>query len=316
MKPSKIFILIIAIVFSGCTSNGQQPSNTKPMYGEVQKSDKYQAIDQEFMKNCLAQFGTIDSSVKVQIDNAWSYFYHDDLKTAMKRFNQAWLLDSEYPDSYFGFAALLEMQNNNIEAERFYEIGLEKDKTKEGAKRCYQRIADCKEQLQDFKGTIDAYTKISEISPDNSFAFKKIGFFQMETGNSNEALSAYSKAIQLDPKDAMTYNNRAHLFQTEKKYNEAISDYNEAIKLDPKYISAYVNRGITELEMDKPAAAKKDFEVCVQLDSKDPGLRRFLGIAKLSLGDKLGACEDFELAKQLGDQESEELINQNCKKKK
>jgi tetratricopeptide (TPR) repeat protein len=313
MKHYKILILTIAIGLSSCGTKGQQPDNKKPMYGEVQKSDEYKKIDEDFKKECLDQFGTIDSSVNVQIDHAWRYFYNNDLKTAMKRFNQAWLLNSEFPDSYFGFAALLEMQNSKTEAERFYKIGQEKDKSKERAKICYQRIADCKEQLRDFKGTIEAYTKLSEINPTNVFAFKKIGYFQMQTGNSEDALTAYGKAIELDPTDAMTYNNRAYLHQTKKNYKNAIADYTKAIELDPKYISAYVNRGITEMADNNYGAAKKDFEICVQLDSNAGELRRMLGLAKISLKDKSGACNDFELAKKLGDTQADELIKQNCK---
>jgi tetratricopeptide (TPR) repeat protein len=279
MKHYKILILTIAIGLSSCGTKGQQPDNTKPMYGEIQKSDEYKKIDEDFKKECLDQFGTIDSSVNVQIDHAWRYFYHNDLKTAMKRFNQAWLLNSEFPDSYFGFAALLEMQNNKTEAERFYKIGQEKDKSKEHAKICYQRIADCKEQLRDFKGTIEAYTILSEINPSNVFAFKKIGYFQMQTGNTEDALTAYGKAIELDS----------------------------------KYISAYVNRGITEMEENNFDAAKKDFEISVQLNPKAGELRRMLGLAKISLKDTLGACMDFELAKKLGDTQADEQIKQNCK---
>jgi tetratricopeptide (TPR) repeat protein len=313
MKHYKILILSIAMVLSSCGTKGQQPDNTKPMYGEVPKGDEYKKIDEDFKKECLTQFKTIDSSVYVQIDRAWRYFYHNDLKTAMKRFNQAWLLNSEFPDSYFGFAALMEMQGNKIESERFYKIGFEKDKTKERAKNCYQRIADCKEQLQDFKGTIEAYTKLAELKPNDAFAFKKIGYFQMQTGNSKDALTAFGKAIELDPTDAMTYNNRAYLYQTEKNYKNAIADYTKAIKLDSKYISAYVNRGITQMGANNFEAAKKDFEICVQLDSNSGELRRILGLSKLNLKDKSAACNDFELAKKLGDTQADELIKQNCK---
>ncbi len=313
MKHYKILILTIAIGLSSCMTNGQQSDNTKPMYGEVPKSDEYKKIDDDFKKECLDQFGTIDSSVNVQIDHAWRYFYNNDLKTAMKRFNQAWLLNSEFPDSYFGFAAMLDMQGNRKESERFYKMGLEKDKTKKRAQICYQRIADCKEQLQDFKGTIEAYKKISEINPTNVFAFKKIGYFQMQMGNSEDALRAYGKAIELDPTDAMTYNNRAYLYQTMKNYKDAITDYSKAIELDSKYISAYVNRGITEMADKNYDAAKKDFEICVQLDSNSEKLRRMLGLAKIGLKDKSKTCNDFELAKKLGDTQVYELIKQNYK---
>lgn len=283
------------------------------MYGEVPKDEEYKRLDEDFRKECLKQFKTIDSSVFVQMDNGWRYFYHNDLKTAMKRFNQAWLLNPEFPDSYFGFAALLDMQKNKKESERFYKMGLNKDSKKERAQICYQRIADCKEQLKDIQGTIEAYSKISEINPANAFAFKKIGYFQMQSGNSEKAIAAYAKAIELDPKDAITYNNRAYLYQTQKSYKEAIDDYTKAIELDSKYISAYVNRGITEMSMNNNLAAKRDFEICVQLDSKDSGLRRFLGLVKLNLNDKTGACKDFDLSKQLGDRQVDELIKQNCK---
>lgn len=313
MKNYKILFLFILFGYSSCKTFGQQPDNTKPMYGEITKSAEHKKIDEVFVKDCLDKFGSIDSSVNVYTDYAWSYFYNNDLKTAMKRFNQVWLLDSEFPDSYFGFAALMEMQGNIPATERFYKLGMEKDKTKQRAQICFHRIADCKEQLQDYKGTIEAYEKISELNPTDLIAFKKIGYYQMQMGNYEKALTAYGKAIELDPSDAMTYNNRAYLYQTIKDYKNANADYTKAIELDPNYISAYVNRGITSMEEGNYEAAKKDFEVCVQLDSNTGELRRFLGISKLYLNDKTGACKEFKLAKELGDNQADELISQNCK---
>ena len=309
-----IFLLLIfGIVSCNSQTTDQKVNNLKPMYGEVPKNDEYKKIDDDFRKECLAQFKTIDSSVLVQIDQAWRYFYNNDLNSAMKRFNQAWLLNPKFPDSYFGFAALMDIQGNKKESERYYKLGLDNDNKKERVQICYQRIADCKEQLKDIKGTIEANTKILEINPTYANAYKKIGYLQMQTGNYEKALIAYAKAIELDPKDAMTYNNRAYLYQTQKKYKDAIDDYSKAIELDSKYISAYANRGMTEIAMNNNLAAKKDFEVCVQLDSKSSELRRILGLTKLNLQDKIGACTDFELAKQLGDTQVEELIKQNCK---
>jgi tetratricopeptide (TPR) repeat protein len=315
MRHHQILFLLFVIGLLCCNVDiqGQQVDNTKPMYGEVAKSEEYRKIDEDFKKKCLEQFKTIDSSVFVQIDHAWRYFYHNDLKTSMKRFNQGWLLNPEFPDSYFEFAALMEMQGDKTEAKRFYKIGLEKDKKKERAKICYQRIADCKEQLNDIKGTIEAYTRITALAPNNFFAYKKIGYLQMQSDNSNAALAAYGKAIELDPTDAMTYNNRAYLYQKSKNYADAIADYTKAIELDPNYISAYANRGITEIEAKNYEAAKSDFEICVKLDSKAGELRRFLGLTKLKLKSIPEACKDFELAKQLGDTQAEELIKQNCK---
>ncbi len=313
MNRYKILILLIAFGFLSCNVNARQPDNKKPMYGEVPKNDAYKKMDEKFIESVLAQFGTVDSAVQVHVDLAWRYFYNRDLETAMKRFNQAWLLNSEYPDSYFGFAALMDMRGNKAESERFYKIGRDKDVTKERAKICYRRIADCKEHLSDFKGVVEAYTELANISPDNAFAFKKMGYFQMQLGNTKEALAAYEKAIELDPADAMTYSNRAYLYQTEKNYKSAIADYTKSIELDSKNNSAYVNRGIILMDENRFAEAKKDFEICVKLDSNSGELRRILGQCKLKLQDQAGACKDFELAKTLGDMQSDNLIKQNCK---
>ncbi|MEN9441922.1 MAG: hypothetical protein RLZ33_1999 [Bacteroidota bacterium] len=306
--------LLFAIII-GCTSFqtiGQQSDNTKPMYGEVPKSDEYKKIDEAFKTDCLVQFGTIDSSVNVYIDFAWRYFYNNDLKTAMKRFNQAWLLNAEFPDSYFGFAALMEVQGNKPEAERFYKMGLEKDTAKKRAVMCYQRIADCKEHLQDFNGTIDAYTKISELDSSNVFAFKKLGYLLTEMHKLDEALIAYGKAIELDSSDAMTYNIRGNLYLVYKNYSKAINDLTKAIELDPNNLNAYVNRGISELAIHHFASAKKDFEQCVRLDPEAGELWRLLGEAKVGLHDASGACRDFAKAKRLGDEMVEGLIERNC----
>lgn len=313
LKNTGIIYFTILLTLDACNSNGQNVDNTRPMYGEVPKSDEYKKIDEDFKKECLLKFKTIDSAVNVHVDQGWRYFYNNDLKTAMKRFNQAWLLNPEFPDAYFGFAALLEMQESKTEAQRFYKIGQEKDNQNRRVETCYRRIADCKEQLKNLQGAVDAYTKITELSTKNSFAFKKIGYLQMQMGNYEAAVVAYGRAIDLDPKDAVTYNNRAYLYQINKNYPKAIADYTKAVELDRKYISAYVNRGITQAGINNFKAAKSDFEVCVQLDPNAGELRRFLGLAKLSLNDKAGACADFEKASLLGDKQAGELVMKNCK---
>lgn len=210
MKYYKSLILLVVVGLCSCEAIAQQPDNTRPMYGEVQKSDEFKKIDEDFKKDCIEKFKSVDSAAVVYVDFGWRYFYHNDLKAAMKRFNQAWLLNPEYADSYFGFAALMDMEGNQAEASRFYRIGEEKDSAKGRAKVCYKKIADCKEQLQDLKGAIDAYTKLSVLSPNDAFSFKKIGYLQMQSGNSKEALVAYEKAISLDPADAVTYSNRGY----------------------------------------------------------------------------------------------------------
>jgi len=313
MKLLLTTILVLAVLCS-CRSQQDEIDNTQPMYGEVEKTREQKEIDQEFIENSLKQFGTIDSSVAVQIDHAWRFYYNNDLKTAMKRFNQAWLLNPEYPNSYFGFASLLESQGNLADAKRYYNIGIENDKCSVRTEICYQRTADCKEQLSDTEGTINAYSELTKSDPKNSFAFKKIGYFQMQSGQSKEeAKEAYKNAIEIDTEDAMTYNNRAYLNQTLKNCDEAINAYSRAIELNPEYISALVNRGVAEMEISQFEKAKSDFEKCVILDPNAGELRGFLVLAELELNENANACNNLQLAVNIGDKVATELMEKNCK---
>lgn len=140
MKYTYIFIILISLGLLSCLAQGQKPDNTKPMYGEVEKNAEYQKADNEFKMHCMKQFGTLGDAAVAHIDFAWKYIREDNMETAMRRFNQAWLLDPKLPDSYFGFAFLMKHQNDMAESERFYNMAVEKDETGEGLKRYNQQV--------------------------------------------------------------------------------------------------------------------------------------------------------------------------------
>lgn len=136
MKYFRLVIITVFISFSACVGNAQQPDNTRPMYGDVQKSEAFQKTDERFIQNAIEQCGTRDSAVNLYLDRAWRYFYNNDLQMAMKRFNQAWLLNAEAPDTYFGFAALLDSKGDYVASARFYKTGMSKDKAGKRALVC------------------------------------------------------------------------------------------------------------------------------------------------------------------------------------
>jgi len=312
MTRIQFFLLVFLFMGSFHLSSQQKVDNTKPMFGEAEKDERYKKVDDEFRQSALQKFGNVDNAVNDYVKNAWALFHHNDLETAMKRFNQAWLLNPEFPDAYFGFAALLEMQGKNVEATRFYALGAKKDRDNRRTIVCYQRIAECKEQLGDIQGALNALSKLKTLNPNDVLSYKKAGYLHMTLDNYYLALADYTKALELDPKDAMTFFYRANLHQTMQNYVKAIADYTKSIILNPTFVNAYVNRGILEMQRENYDAGKQDFETAIKLDGKSGEIRRLLGVAKLSLDEKEEACEDFRIAKQLGDTVVDELINQYC----
>lgn len=97
-----------------------------PEYGHIQKTERQKQTDKEFIETVLKQ----DSSLRKASDNyinfGFHYLYHD-VKTAMYRFNQAYLLDSTNTDIYWGFGAIYTILGDYTRAAEQYKKGLSMD---------------------------------------------------------------------------------------------------------------------------------------------------------------------------------------------
>ena len=303
-----LFIMVFANKYAHC-------QNTVAMYGEKERTKEHKKIDERFINEAIIQKGSREKASEYYTKVGWSYFYHDSIDLAMKRFNQAWLLNPENPDVYFGFAALTETNGNITDAKRFYELGHAKDFNNNRAMACYKKIADCKEKLYDNRGALLAYNHIVTIDTSNAFAYKKLGYLNALVGNTEEALFCYDKAIKLDSSDVTTYYNRGFLCNSLNDKTKAIADYTKAIELDSKNVKAYVSRASIRLEKGDIEGAKSDIGICVTIEPNSGELWRHLGTCKSLLKDINGACNDFEKAYKLGDVESKELFENLCKDK-
>ncbi|MDR2919374.1 MAG: hypothetical protein LBV72_08435 [Tannerella sp.] len=81
----------------------------RPKYGHAQKSKEQKKLDEDFIKETLRQEefkGNRRAASDFMIKKGFDYLYNGDLKTAMYRFNQAYLLDSLNTDIYWGFGGV------------------------------------------------------------------------------------------------------------------------------------------------------------------------------------------------------------------
>jgi tetratricopeptide (TPR) repeat protein len=95
-----------------------------PKYGHAQKTEAQKKSDQEFIETALKHDSTNRKASDHLISLGFKYLYRDDIKTAMYRFNQAYLLDSTNTDIYWGFGAIYMTLGNYEKAEKQYQEGL------------------------------------------------------------------------------------------------------------------------------------------------------------------------------------------------
>lgn len=94
-----------------------------PKYGQLPKNEHQKNADKEFIEATMKQFSDARKASDHLIALGFKYLYKD-IKTAMYRFNQAYLMDSTNADIYWGFGGIYTTLGDFKKAARQYREGL------------------------------------------------------------------------------------------------------------------------------------------------------------------------------------------------
>lgn len=103
-----------------------------PMYGGFDRNThpQFKQADQTFIQKASTAAGSREKAAEALVRRGFAYYYEDDLANAMRRFNQAWLLNPNNPDAHWGFAAIYSEQGKVCEArkllDKVFALGLNK----------------------------------------------------------------------------------------------------------------------------------------------------------------------------------------------
>lgn len=182
-----------------------------PKYGNVEKTERQKESDRDFIQTVLKQDSTQRKGSDHLIDLGFKYLNRD-LKTAMNRFNQAYLLDSTNTDIYWGFGAVYMTLGNYEKAKEQYQEGL--------------KIEPENTHLLTDYGTyfMAQYYGLKPIDEENALA------------NLDSAITYITQSLKLDPKDQNTtfklsilYWNKGDCDNAWKYYDECVRDGGQPI---------------------------------------------------------------------------------------
>ena len=140
-KPTmKYLVLLFIIFFYHSPSFGQEHKGYKewleeaktdfrmiPMYGHQKKSEQHIKADEELIQSILEQDKTAKAGSEHLIKVGFDYLYKRQLRTAMYRFNQAWLLDSTNANVFWGFGGVYFYLRAYDQALKMFHNGLQID---------------------------------------------------------------------------------------------------------------------------------------------------------------------------------------------
>jgi tetratricopeptide (TPR) repeat protein len=121
MRRIEISILILLFTFASISYG--QSINELPLYGGFEKSESQKKEDQNFVINAIQQMGSRDKAAEHIIIRGWQSLSMNDIKTSIKRFNQAWLIDPSNGQIYWGLGVAQAMQGKYESAIKLYGCG-------------------------------------------------------------------------------------------------------------------------------------------------------------------------------------------------
>jgi tetratricopeptide (TPR) repeat protein len=171
-----------------------------PKYGGVPRTEAEQKADQQFVRSALGLESSRDASNNL-IAKGFLMLYSD-IKTAMYRFNEAYLVDSTNPEIYWGYGAVYMNLGDYEKARTQYLQGLRADPANT-------------HMLTDYSSYFLAqYYGLQSFSPKEA------------SNNLDSSLSYLTKSYKLDPKDqntvfklSVSYLNKGDCGNAWKYYN-------------------------------------------------------------------------------------------------
>ncbi|KFE99918.1 hypothetical protein IX39_04515 [Chryseobacterium formosense] len=204
----KYFTLILFLIFKLLYSqNCPEKINILPMYGGVKKCKEQIESDKEFLAEMDQLFPNRQKAMEDRVKSGWKYFYENDLDTAMKRFNQAWLLSPQSYEIYWGFGNITAMKGNPKKAVKYFDT----------AKKLNPSNSDF------YVSSALAYSQIFLTEKNSNFL--KIAIRDLETG------------LKLNPKNGKLYSMLSTSYFYLNNIKEAKKYLKEAEKLEPSSIN-------------------------------------------------------------------------------
>lgn len=185
-----IFFCLLAIIGinSGCNKvvdkSGQNESKTNcpeginllPMYGNVRKCQQQIDADKQFIKDCINQFGDLKNASREYAGIGWEHLKKGDTDNAMKRLNQAWILDSLNATTFWGFGCIENQRGNIDEAIKLLMKSIELNSNNtfvwQDLARIYYNKYNEKLDITYLNLTVENLKKAVQISPKNEDAYR------------------------------------------------------------------------------------------------------------------------------------------------
>ncbi|OGX88194.1 tetratricopeptide repeat protein [Hymenobacter glacialis] len=207
------------LLFAGCSASSQscpEGINLLPMYARAQKCPEQVQADKEFLAECDEQFPNRVLASQHHANKGWEYFEQRQIDPAIKRFNQAWLLDSTNAVVYWGFASVL------------------------GRRQQYRASVSL------FKKSLAMNPKEANAWRDMAVSYGQMFFQTKDIALLHKSIDALKTCVKLDPQNALGYGGLVGAYAYFVQKDSARKYLAIADRLNPSAVNPEVRKTVTE----------------------------------------------------------------------
>ncbi|MFD2162486.1 tetratricopeptide repeat protein [Paradesertivirga mongoliensis] len=223
MKYNITFILLFIttlafgqqITYSGWKEEAKTEIRLLPKYGNAIKTKEQKASDQELIQTYLKQAGTNRKASELLVKLGFDYLYKQDLKTAMYRFNQAWLLDPTNENVFWGFGAI------------------------------YFSFGDFESGMYQYDEGLKLNPNSSNILTDKATVYMTRFMKSNSDKDFNLAINHFKKSYSIDSKNQNTLFKMSACYFVKKDCDNAWKYYNECKELGGRPITKEYTEALT-----------------------------------------------------------------------
>jgi protein O-mannosyl-transferase len=158
----------------------------------------------------------------------------------------------------------------------------------------YNNRGNAKNNIKDFQGAIEDFTKAIELKPNYVFAYNNRGNAYKTIGDPDKAIKDFNKAIELSPNTAEAYYNRGNSYYKNGDFEMAIENFNKAIELNPNLVETYFNLGNVYYKKGDLETSIKNYSKAIELKPYFAEAYNNRGYAYGNMGDLDKALKDFD----------------------
>ena len=180
----------------------------------------------------------------------WNKRRPEEVRAAIRNFEQAIELDPQYALAYAGLADCYVLGNLlQMSPKEAMPIALEKTRR---ALQIDPELAEAHTSLAkiklsyewDWAGAESEFKRAIELKPGYSTAHQWFGVYLSEMGRHDESIAHRKRALELDPLSLSTSTGLARAYFWARRYDEAIAHLQKALQQDSKYADTHWSFGL------------------------------------------------------------------------